>query len=490
MKRNDRIKFEKERTIMTNINTSPTPQAPPPVNAEAFVNIAQNGLEASIRIKPPENGGADLPFPMLKIFLAKNRVIFGVDDDVLKSLGEKPVYDTDFVIARGTPSINGADAELIYHVDTERQLKPKEKEDGSVDFKDLGTIQDIKRGAVLCEKIPAVPGVPGTDVRGLSIQAVSGKDKNLPEGKNTAVSEDKLKLLASVDGHVTFIGGKISILNTFVVEGNVSNQTGNIDFSGNVVVRGDVSQGFSVKATGDVTVEGVVEAARITVGGDLVIRGGFLGGESGTLDVSGNTTCRFIESGQAVIKGNLETTYIMNAIVKCGGTVNLTGKGLIRGGHVSARTSVTANFLGSPKASSANTVIEIGNDPFLLQRFEQLTKEAEEHKKNISGLEAMMGPMEKAKKAGYLAADKVKQLEKAVQLLSNLKPAYNDIQENLELLQKQMDALGRGMVNVQKTAYTGLKIIIGSESLILQTEHDRVSFYVNQDGITFVPLAK
>jgi uncharacterized protein (DUF342 family) len=473
---------------MTNTTTPQTPPLPP-VNAEATVTIAPNGLEASIRIKPPENGGTNLSQIMLKLFLAKNRVVFGVDDELLKSLGEKPVYHTDFVVARGIPSENGADAELIYHVETNRQLKPKEREDGSVDFKDLGTIQDIKKGDLLCEKIPANPGTAGTDVRGGKLPFIAGKDKNLPEGKNTVSDEEKLKLYAAVDGHVSVLGGKITILDTFVVNGNVSNETGNIDFTGSVVVRGDVSQGFSVKATGDITVEGVVEAAKIKTGGVLVIRGGFLGGDSGMLEVEGNTVCRFIEGGQASIKGDLETTYIMNAVIKCGGTVNLTGKGLIRGGYVSARTSVTANFLGSPKASSANTVIDIGNDPFLQGQYEELSKEAESHKKNIAGLEAMIGPMEKAKQAGYLTLDKIKQLEKAVQLLEGLKPAYLDITESLELLKSQMEALGRGMVNVKKTAYTGLKIIIGSESLILQTEHDRVSFYAGQDGITFVPLS-
>jgi uncharacterized protein (DUF342 family) len=374
-------------------------------------------------------------------------------------------------------------------VETDWQMKPKEKEDGSVDFKDLGIIQEIKAGSLLCEKKPAVKGTPGTDVRGVAIAAQDGKDKSLPEGKNTYMDEDKLKLYSSVDGHVTVISGKINVLDVYTVNGNVSNETGNIDFVSNVVVRGDVAQGFSVKATGDVTVEGVVEAAKIIVGGNLVIRGGFLGGETGLLEVTGKATCRFIESGKAIIRGDLETTYIMNAMVQCSGTVNLIGKGLIRGGHVSARTSVTANFLGSPKASSANTVIEIGNDPFLIQRFEELSKETEESQKNIAGLEAMVGPMVKARQAGYLTAEKLKQLEKAVQLLATLKPSHEEAMEQLETLRKQMEALGRGMVNVQKTAYTGLKLIIGTESLILQTEHDRVSFYVGQDGITFIPLS-
>jgi uncharacterized protein (DUF342 family) len=469
---------------MTNIDINILP----PVDAEAFITVSHDGLEASLKIKPPENGGKDLAFPMLKIFAAKNRVIFGVDDGILKSLGEKPVYNTEFIIARGIHKENGTHAELVYHVETHRQIKPKERADGTVDFKDLGLIQEIKKGQLLCEKIPASPGKPGTDVRGVALAAVDGKDIALPEGKNTVVSEDKLKLFSALDGQVTFAGGKINILNTFTVEGNVSVETGNIDFNGNVVVRGDVAHGYTIKAAGDVTVEGVVESAKLTVSGDLVIKGGFLGSDGGELEVAGSAFCRFIEGGQAIVKGNLDTTYIMNARVICGGTVNLSGKGLVRGGYLSARTCITANFLGSPQASSGNTVIEIGKDPFLIAQYEQLTKEAEEQEANIANLEAVVVPMTKAKQSGILTFEKVKQLEQAVALLENLKPAYISLKETLENIEAVIESLGRGTVNVQKTAYTGLKIVIGQETLILQKDHDYVTFYNGADGITFVPL--
>ena len=472
---------------MTNLNTPP---APPPVNAEALLTVSFDGLEASIRIKPPENGGADLSYGLLKVFLAKNRIVFGLDDEVLQSLGAKPIYNKDFIIARGIRSENGTDAELIYHVETDRQLKPKERADGSVDFKDLGAIQEVKKGQILCEKIPAVLGKQGTDVKGLKLPFIEGKDKELPAGKNTKASDDALKLFAELDGHVSVAGGKINVMDTFMVDGNVSVETGNIDFTGSVVIRGDVALGFSVKASGDVTIEGVVEAAHIIAGGSLVIRGGFLGGDSGILDVGENAVCRFIEGGKISVKGNLETTYIMNAVVKCGGAVNLTGKGLIRGGHVSARTSITANLLGSAKSSSASTVVEIGNDPFLVERRAALVKESDAHEKNIAGLKAMIAPLEKAKQSGSLTRDRATQLEKAVTLSGILQAQLKAAKEELGKLEAQLEDMGRGTLNVQRTAYAGLKIIIGKEALLLQTEHDRVSFYVGQDGITFTPLAK
>ncbi|MCL2099361.1 MAG: FapA family protein [Oscillospiraceae bacterium] len=409
---------------MTNMNVTPK-------NAEALISISANRLEALIRITPPENGGADLSYAALKILLAKNRIIFGLDDAVIKSLSEYPVYGKDMPVARGIPSIPGTDAELIYHIETNRQIKPKEKEDGSVDFKDLGTIQNISKDYLLCEKTAATPGKNGTDVTGTVIKAVPGKDLALPGGKNTVLSEDKLKLYSAVDGHAAFTGGKINILDTFIVKGSISVETGNIDFSGNILVCGDVAQGYSLRATGDITVEGVVEAAQVTAGGNLVIRGGFLGGESGALYAGQNAVCRFIEGGQITAIGDVETTYIMNAKVNCGGKVNLIGKGLIRGGSISARKSVTAAYLGSPRAALAATVIEVGGNPLLPEN-----------------------------------------------------------PETTEPSTDQPPESERGTINVKNTAYTGLKLIMGNESLILQTEHDRVSFYKDNEGIAFTPLIK
>ena len=473
---------------MTNINNEPAP--PPPVDAEATMVISHDALEASVRIKAPENDGADLSYTQLKDFLAKNKVVYGIEESALVSLSEKPVYDEQVIIARGIHAEHGKDAKLIYNIETDRQIKPKEKPDGSVDFKDLGTIQDIKKGHLLCEKIAATPGAPGTDVRGMNIKNNAGKDIPLPEGKNTVVSEDKLKLFAGVDGHVTVIGGKISVMNVYVVEGNVSNETGNINFSGSVVVRGYVAQGFSIMATGDVTIEGVVEAAKIIVGGNLIIKGGFVGGTDGVINVAGNLVCRFIEGGEVTVKGNLETTYIMNAKIKSGASVNLSGKGLIRGSYVSARDTITANFIGSPKASAINTIIEIGTDPFLNDRFDKLQKENEEDNKNLKNLELMIAPLERGRLSGSLSFEKFKQLEKANALLETLKQKHKESLAKLENIKKQMEELGNGTINIKQTAYTGVKINIGAETLILQKEHDYVSFMKDADGITFIPLIK
>jgi uncharacterized protein (DUF342 family) len=350
----------------------------------------------------------------------------------------------------------------------------------------MGTVQEAKAEQVLCEKIPATLGVPGTTVKGREIAPTPGKDKAMPAGKNTVVSEDHLKLLASLGGHISVVGGKINILEIFVVPGNVSSQTGNITFSGNVIVKGDVSQGFSVQAAGDVTVNGVVESARITAGGSLIIRGGFRGGEAGELDIGGNAACSFVEGGRVSVKGNLDTSYIINSTVKCGGSINLTGKGLIRGGNIIARESITANIIGG-SISSSTTVIEVGNDPAMLERFKTVGKEIETYAKNIKDVELVLNTLMKLKEINHLSPEKEANLAKASAYIESIQEPYLALKEEHESLKAKMAEIGFGKINVKKTAYPGLKIIMGNDSLTLQVDHSFVTFLRGPEGITFTP---
>lgn len=461
-----------------------TPPPPPPVNATANISVSRDELEAYLKLTPPENGGAALSFAELKIALVKNGIMFGIDNGSLRNLADNPVYDGDTLVARGVNKKDGENAEIVYRVEMTREFIPKEKEDGSIDFKDLGLIQEVKKNAVLCEKIPATQGTCGTTVKGREIAPVPGKDKSMPMGKNTIYSDDKLKLLAALDGHVSVVSGKINILDIYVVPGDVSSQTGNINFSGNVIVKGDVMHGFSIESSGDVTINGVVESARIKAGGDLVIRGGFRGGE---LDAGANAACGFIENGDIKVRGNLDTSYIINSTVKCGGAVNLSGRGLIRGGSVTARESITANYIGA-NTSSAATVVEVGNDPGMVERFKVVSQEIEAQEKNIREMELIINSLLKLKEINRLTPDKAASLEKATAYVNNIRESYLELKEEHEKLNAQMTEIGYGKIHVKKTAYEGLKIVMGTDVLTLQTDHSFATFFRSSNGIEFTPF--
>ena len=458
-----------------------------PVDAKAEIRISPDKLHALVFLTPPLNGGASLTYMQLTSALAQKGVMHGVDHERLKSLAELPMYDDTVLVASGSPPIDGDDAVLTYHIRLEKDLKPKVKEDGSVDFRDLGIIEQVEAGALLCEKKPRTLGEEGINVFGQPVKPKAGKDAVMPAGKNTVLSADKLTLTAKITGQAEYINHKINVLNTHTIEGDVSTATGNINFSGNILVKGNIMKGFLVSASGNVDVQGTVESAQVIAGGSVIVRGGFYGVDGGRMEAGENITCKFIQGGYIKLTGNLSTTYILNAEVHCGGSVNLSGKGLIMGSHVMARVSVSAVNLGSA-SSAGGTIVEVGNDPELAKRSYEIPKEMQACAANIRKVEMMVKTLIQLKSAGRLTPDKFEQLEKSLHLLAQLKNTYTELTQEHEIVKEQLTHIGTGLIKVSNTAFAGVKIIIGSEHFPLQSEYTFTTFMRTKEGISAGPM--
>ena len=449
--------------------------SPTPVNAEAQVTVAEDGSEASIRITPPRHDGADLSYLALKRLLAQNEVVFGIDEHVLVSLNDNPKYDRDIVVAHGIRPKNGENAVLTYHVDLISHLKPVEREDGTVDFKSLGLIQEVEKGAILCEKTQWTSGIPGTDVRGKRLPAEPGSDVVLPSGQNTILSDDGLRLQAQMGGHITVIQNQIHIMNTFVVRGGVTTETGNIDFLGNVIVFGDVLEGFSIRASGDVTVNGVVESARIQAGGSLVIRGGFIG-ITGELEVGEDCTCKFINGGRIMAKGMVKTMYAVNSFIQCG-ALETVGVGILRNCHIVSKTSVKANYTGNETFHDiANTVIEVGNDPVIMAQIRQLSDEEADLDNMNEELSTQIAFLFGLRDTGKLTPKRLSQLGEAQKKLVAAQIRLLELSAMKADLDSQMVEAGFGTLTVVKKAYPGLRIVVGTDETILDGTYASVVF--------------
>ncbi len=73
----------------------------------------------------------------------------------------------------------------------------------------------------------------------------------------------KANIYANVNGQVSIIDNRIHVLDVYEVNESISMKIGNIDFPGKIVIRGDVPTGFTIKAEGDISIFGLVEAATI-----------------------------------------------------------------------------------------------------------------------------------------------------------------------------------------------------------------------------------
>jgi uncharacterized protein len=116
----------------------------------------------------------------------------------------------------------------------------------------------------------------------------------MPLGVNTELSKtDPNMVVAAVSGFLQRKDGLLSVNECFVVDGSVDYSTGNIAYEQSAMIRGDIADGFTVNVGGALEVGGAVGEARIMVGGDVLIKKGFVGAGHGLITAKGGVNLGF-----------------------------------------------------------------------------------------------------------------------------------------------------------------------------------------------------
>jgi len=441
------------------------------------VKISLDKLKAFLQISEDENG---LPLTQENILsiLKNNGVTYGIKEEVIKEITNNPLIKTDILVAEGKPAVNGINGRVIYHFDISKKSVPKILEDGRVDFKQLENVINVKKGDMLVSIIPPTEGEDGITVTGKIIKAQSGKKAKISLGKNVELIEDKNYVIAKADGQVTFVGDKLSVLEVFEVN-NVDINTGNIDFVGNVVVKGDVKSGFSIKAGGKIDVLGVVEGAILEAEGDIVIKNGIQGQGKALIKTKGNLITKYMEYCQVEVGGNIATDLIIYSNVKCTKKVEVTGKnGLIIGGTIVAGEEILAKKVGSEM--STFTDLEVGVDPKTVDRYKDTISEFNKIKRDVEKLDQFIDYCNRIG-INNLSEDKKELYIKTVSTKKALSEKLAEIEEELSELQEIIDSSNNGRIKISDIAYAGTRIII-SNSMYFVKSPIRFATFIKEGG--------
>jgi hypothetical protein len=461
--------------------------ANPANDALMTVEITDQEMKAHVILTPPGPGGSDLSKDTILGFLRNNRVVHGVLDAALQELEDKPQYRIPVLVAEGSKPQNGRDSYVQYNFETDKNRHQlREAADGRVNFKELGLIQNVVAGQPLARKLPPEPGQIGRTVTGKVIPARNGRDVAAPLGRNVHMGDDGTTLIADINGLVTFIAGKINVEEIFTVPGDVDLKTGNVMFLGTVIVMGNVQDGFSVKASGNIEVRGSVGKCEIVAEGDIIIHQGVAGKGGGTINAGKNIWSKFIENatveaGENVIvsDGLINTTIVANKKIICQGK-----RAAIVGGNCRACEEINAKTLGSP-VSGTETVLEVGYDPKSKAKMDslqaqalQIKKQAEDFDKNIATLNAV----KKQKKA--LSEDKEAILQDYIQRREELVAEVRTLAKEIESLQNYLNGLKtRGRISASSRVYPGVKLIIKDVREDVKTEQKAITFYLENQMI-------
>ncbi|MDE7261544.1 MAG: FapA family protein [Oscillospiraceae bacterium] len=355
---------------------------PPDLDAQAVVFIASSGLAAWLLAYPPVGQGAELDRAILDQALEAAGIRFGLDKDLLDSLPQDPDrYFHLFPCARGEPVVHGEDGRVVDFFPRVVERKFLVDERNRVDYTALNIIHNVKEGDEICKLVPPTEGEAGRTVLDEPIPAKAGKTASLPKGRHTAISEDGLCLVATIAGHVEFSGRAFQVKPLMNIPGNVDYSTGDINFLGDVYVHGDIGSGFTVRAMGNITVCGVVEACTVEAGGDLVVSGGVQGDGQAVIRAQRGVYAKFIENACVYAKELVYADCLINCDVYCDGTAEIrSGRMTVIGGALRAAREVTAGTIGS--RAECRTEIILGGMPcwdfeyhILLQEISDLEKE-------------------------------------------------------------------------------------------------------------------
>ena len=441
-------------------------------NEMLLVEVPPSGLNAIGRFVPPSTEGGMMSKGEILSSLNHKGVHYGICEEQIDQFLNLRKYCTDYELAVATLPIHGKDAEITYHFDTNVTSRPKMKEDGSVDYHQLGNIKPVKKGEILATLTPVDYGTPGKNVLGKQISAKKVRNKHLSFGRNIEISEDKLTIKSLVAGHVTLVDDMVMVSDVFEVPKDVDTATGDIEYSGTVEIGGSVLTGYKVKTDGDIIVNGVVEGAILEAGGNIVLKSGMQGASRGILKANGNIIAKFLENAEVHCEGGITCDAMMHCKVYCKKDINVTGKrGLITGGYTSTYGSIMAANVGS--SMGTDTTLEILGDIEMAKRLNELEETIQERALQIKNIDQVMRALAEYVRAGNrLSKDQEGKFKIASANREKMLKELENMKEEAEKISNKLTDCIDVRIIIDGKVFSGVKIVIKGMKKIM---HDSIS---------------
>lgn len=462
-------------------------------DGEASLEISPDKMEVFLTLTPPR-GGKPVSREQVNQLLQSKGVSFGIqNEEVERALAAGEIKRR--LIASGQPPVNGENGRLETLVTLSIRHAPKADEHGRVDYRELGGIVTVKEGERLMRRVPPTLGLSGQNVLGQVIPARPGQEVKFAarlEGAQVD-PEDPDYLVSTIAGRPVPAEGGIAVEPTITIE-NVDLSVGNVTFDGSIHIKGSVQPGMVVRATGDIEIGGMVEAATLDSGGNIVIKGGVIGhvevaehapedkaGEA-RLRCDGSLSVRFIENAMVEAGDSvLVEELVMQSALAAGNLVAVgkgAGKGRIIGGEIQAGKEVQAGVIGSP--ANVKTRISVGVNPRLNDRMHQTVREQEKLAREIEDIDKLLRFSEQ--NPGRIKGETLERVHHTREVLEQ-KAVF--LQHELEDIQAQLSLAEEARVIVGKTLYSNVTVYFGEKYYLSNDELGPGAFLLREGEIVF-----
>ena len=448
----------------------------------SYVKVASDGMSAWLYLTVPSMGKDNYNMEELKDFLNKNGVVTGYHRSNLAAMIKKKVYEREILVAQGQPATDGKDGYFEYKFDTEQRKAPKVMENGKVDYTNMSSLQNVRKGDIVAIYHHAEEGQDGYDVKGKVLTA--NRVKEVPPLKSSPAISNEANpdvYVAMKDGKIELKNGRIDIQALHEINGDVTLITGRVEFFGDVIITGNVESGVMIRAGRNIEIRGTVEAVNLFAGGDIILGRGIQGAQKAKVSARGSVFADFIEHTVVVAGGVVQANTILNSRISTDAEVILTGKkGAIIGGYTHAFMGITATEVGNP--AEVRTVVHVGCEKEIYTKHQSAkvteTALSDEIKEIMEELTVIYGK-KKAGKISELMEDRLKSLE------AKISTYKKDLEESTRERVKMEELISKGQkseIQISGNIYRGT--VIGMAQVQMPIEHSTCFMrYYQQKGM-------
>lgn len=350
------------------------------------------------------------------------------------------------------------------------RLTPRLAGSGMVDHYNMGYVQNVMAGQRLAEFTE------------ISQEQAAGQTRFVydapvfPQGEGTQVAPDNpLALVATRNGYVLYLEGRITVREQLNVRRDVDFHTGNVIFVGILHVHGEVKSGFAIKAK-QVEVDDVIGGATVEAKETILCHSGIKGEKSALLRAGFSLTGSFAENAELVAGKAMEFKgSVLHCRSYCGGDVTVGGR--LQGG---ATYCMGRLHVGEQLGGGSGTVTQVilGRNPFMLLKEDSLLKaieEADEVLEEVAERKAM-GPAS--------AKEFLRREEETLARKATLQQQLSVVQDRLhsQPMPEQCELVVEGRV------LPTVEVTIGQAQFLVESPLERVRFRVVNGAVAVTPL--
>lgn len=447
--------------------------------------ISDDNMRADMLLLEPEDGWV-ITLEMALDFLLDKGIRMGVDQEILGKMIANKVYSEPFTVALGKPALSGKDGWFEFFFETKVEAKPQENADGSVDFHNMKLFEEVAIGDKLVTYHPATKGEFGYDILGKFLMPKNGKELAKIKGKGFSISEDGLTYTAELCGKIEYRYGEMTILEIFEVPGNLDLTVGNVRFSGDVKVRGDVAGGMLIEASGNVEIQGHVAGATIKAGKDIILKKGVQGAKEANIEAKGNIFGQFFEEATIVCGGNLEGNYLLNCNTYAVGKVNIRGKhGRIMGGRTHGILGIEMHDGGND--NEIPTILQVGISDEIMQQYSSITEEIKKNEEEVQSIENGISKLTMYKDTFYpeeYEKNRIRMLQ--TKIVKNAEKAKN-MEKHKELFQI-INQAHVAYIGVHDCMHAGVQLFFEGHTKKITSNYYNSMFKVMDGSVGVLPL--